>query len=117
MYRSACADNRLDETCSQTNTLKLMGHVSQIASRATTPSVAVRLNSSALLDVLSVVCRRVRVSAGPTGLGQMVLVVEDDGPGLPAEQRDAALQRGMRMDETTPGSGLGLSIVVELTRA
>ena len=61
--------------------------------------------------------RRVRVSAGPTGLGQMVVVVEDDGPGLPEEQREAALQRGARMDETTPGSGLGLSIVVELTRA
>jgi signal transduction histidine kinase len=61
--------------------------------------------------------RRVRVSAGATGLGQMVVVVEDDGPGLPEDQREAALQRGMRMDETTPGSGLGLSIVVELTRA
>lgn len=61
--------------------------------------------------------RRVRISAGPTGLGQMVVVVEDDGPGLPADQREAALERGARMDETTPGSGLGLSIVVELTRA
>ncbi|KQY80573.1 histidine kinase [Brevundimonas sp. Root1423] len=61
--------------------------------------------------------RRVRISAGPTGLGQMVVVVEDDGPGLPAEQREAALERGARLDETTPGSGLGLSIVVELTRA
>ena len=61
--------------------------------------------------------RQVRVSAGPTGLGQMVVVVEDDGPGLPEDQREAALQRGSRMDETTPGSGLGLSIVVELTRA
>lgn len=61
--------------------------------------------------------RLVRVSAGPTGLGQMVVVVEDDGPGLPEEQREAALLRGARMDETTPGSGLGLSIVVELIRA
>ncbi len=61
--------------------------------------------------------RRVRVSAGPTGLGQMVVVVEDDGAGLPEDQREAALLRGARMDETTPGSGLGLSIVVELTRA
>ncbi|HWQ87471.1 sensor histidine kinase [Brevundimonas sp.] len=60
---------------------------------------------------------RVRISAGPTGLGQMVVVVEDDGPGLPEDQREAALERGARLDETTPGSGLGLSIVVELTRA
>ncbi|WP_122466704.1 sensor histidine kinase [Brevundimonas lutea] len=60
---------------------------------------------------------RVRVSAGATGLGQMVVVVEDDGPGLPEDQREAALARGARMDEATPGTGLGLSIVEELTRA
>ena len=61
--------------------------------------------------------RRVRVSAGPTGLGQMVVVVEDDGPGIPEDQRDGALKRGTRMDEDTPGTGLGLSIVDELVRA
>jgi signal transduction histidine kinase len=47
----------------------------------------------------------------------MIAVVEDDGPGLPADQRDTALKRGTRMDEDTPGTGLGLSIVDELTRA
>ena len=61
--------------------------------------------------------RRVRISAGPSMPGQMVAVVEDDGPGLPADQRDTALKRGTRMDEATPGTGLGLSIVDELTRA
>lgn len=60
--------------------------------------------------------RRVRVSAGATGLGQMVVVVEDDGPGLPADRRDEVLKRGARLDEDAPGSGLGLSIVDELTR-
>jgi len=61
--------------------------------------------------------RRVRISAGASTPGQMVVVVEDDGPGLPADQRDAALKRGARMDEDTPGTGLGLSIVEDLTRA
>ena len=61
--------------------------------------------------------RRVRVSAGGSGLGQMIAVVEDDGPGLPADQRDGALKRGARMDENAPGSGLGLAIVDDLTRA
>jgi signal transduction histidine kinase len=45
------------------------------------------------------------------------LTVEDDGPGLPPDQRAAVLKRGARLDETAPGSGLGLSIVDELARA
>lgn len=61
--------------------------------------------------------RRVRVSAGTSLPGQMVAVIEDDGPGIPEEQRDAAVKRGTRMDEDTPGTGLGLSIVDELVRA
>ena len=39
--------------------------------------------------------------------------VGDDGPGLPAEKRAEALKRGQRIDETKPGSGLGLNIVNE----
>ena len=61
--------------------------------------------------------RRVRVVATPSGPGQMTVVVEDDGPGLPEDQRDEVLKRGARLDESAPGSGLGLSIVDELVRA
>lgn len=43
------------------------------------------------------------------------LVVDDDGPGLTTAQREAVRQRGRRLDETKPGSGLGLSIVRELS--
>jgi signal transduction histidine kinase len=45
------------------------------------------------------------------------VVVEDDGDGLAAEQRGEVLRRGARLDESAPGSGLGLSIVDELARA
>ena len=42
------------------------------------------------------------------------VMIEDDGPGLPADLRVAALTRGQRLDETKPGSGLGLAIVNDL---
>jgi signal transduction histidine kinase len=42
------------------------------------------------------------------------IVVDDDGPGLSPQQREQVARRGRRLDETKPGSGLGLSIVVEL---
>jgi signal transduction histidine kinase len=37
--------------------------------------------------------------------------IEDDGPGIPAEERDAIFQRGARLDTGKPGTGLGLAIV------
>jgi len=61
--------------------------------------------------------RRVRVRAMPTDgkrHGSVDITVEDDGPGLPEGARVEALRRGKRLDETVPGSGLGLSIVEEL---
>jgi signal transduction histidine kinase len=42
------------------------------------------------------------------------IIVDDDGPGLSPAQREQVALRGQRLDETKPGSGLGLSIVVEL---
>jgi signal transduction histidine kinase len=42
------------------------------------------------------------------------IIIDDDGPGLNPGQRDQVARRGLRLDETKPGSGLGLSIVLEL---
>ena len=46
----------------------------------------------------------------------VVFFIDDDGPGLPKERRSEATRRGRRLDETKPGSGLGLSIVVDLAQ-
>lgn len=48
--------------------------------------------------------------------GKLRITVDDDGRGLPEEAREAVLDRGVRLDERTPGSGLGLSIVRDLAR-
>src|SRR5947209_118156 len=45
------------------------------------------------------------------------IIVDDDGPGLAPEEREEATRRGRRLDETKPGSGLGLSIVSDLAAA
>lgn len=47
----------------------------------------------------------------------LTLYVEDNGPGLPEEQMEKALQRWVRMDEKTPGSGLGLNIVGDIANS
>jgi signal transduction histidine kinase len=60
---------------------------------------------------------RVRVTAAPIAADRLSLIIEDNGAGLPADQRDEVLKRGARLDENAPGSGLGLSIVDELARA
>lgn len=56
----------------------------------------------------------VRLESRP---GAWCLVVDDDGPGVAAARRAEVLARGVRLDESVPGSGLGLHIVLELATA
>jgi two-component system sensor histidine kinase PhoQ len=44
------------------------------------------------------------------------IVVEDDGPGVPADERMHILERGARLDERVSGQGIGLSVVKELAQ-
>ena len=42
--------------------------------------------------------------------------VEDDGPGIPAEEREGIFDRGARLDTGKPGTGLGLAIVRDVAQ-
>lgn len=55
----------------------------------------------------------VRVRARRVG-SDVELLVSDDGPGLPAEGASELGKRGLRLDESTDGSGLGISIAREI---
>ena len=69
-----------------------------------------------LLDNACKWCRgrvRLTVTADPAAgpRERLSLVIEDDGPGISAEDRARVLQRGVRADESVPGHGLGLAMV------
>ncbi len=72
-----------------------------------------------LLENACIWCKKkVRILATFEPSGQsLMLSIEDDGPGLDAARFAEVLKRGARLDESVPGSGLGLSIVDELVRA
>lgn len=49
--------------------------------------------------------------------GTLRLTVSDDGPGIPADGMEVIAERGMRLDEATEGTGIGLAIVKEIADA
>ena len=52
-----------------------------------------------------------------TDVPKLIVTIDDDGPGLSAADRAKLGKRGVRLDESKPGSGLGLSIVAELAQS
>jgi signal transduction histidine kinase len=59
----------------------------------------------------------IRVALDGSGSAPQV-IVEDNGPGIPADKREIVLGRRVRLDEARnfPGSGLGLSLVAAVTK-
>ncbi len=69
-------------------------------------------------NLLDNACRfarsRIVVTAREDG-GNVVVTIDDDGPGLDPALRASVIRRGVRADESAHGSGLGLAIVRDLT--
>lgn len=60
----------------------------------------------------------VRIGASATNRRPgLVLMVEDDGPGIPEDKIALVLQRGVRGDERVQGHGIGLAIVQDIVRS
>ncbi|MFV3308329.1 ATP-binding protein [Pseudomonas sp. NY15181] len=85
------------------------------------PGFALPLERGALLEMLGnllenayrLCLTKVRVSARKQGRF-VELVVEDDGPGVPASQRERILKRGERLDAQHPGQGIGTAVVKDI---
>jgi signal transduction histidine kinase len=94
---------------------------------ATGPSVYAGTNAEELRRVLAnLVDNAVRHARSAVSLevhtegGHAVLTVADDGPGIPADERERVFERFARLDDARDrdagGTGLGLAIVRELVR-
>ena len=57
--------------------------------------------------------KQVRISL-VENLDGIELCIEDDGPGVPPDQRARILQRGERLDRQHPGQGIGLAVVKDI---
>ena len=83
-----------------------------------------RMDESDLLEILGNLidnaCKygsqQVRIEAIQQ-LDTIVLCIEDDGAGLKTEQLDKMLTRGMRLDQTQEGQGIGLAVVNDIVDA
>lgn len=84
-------------------------------------SIKLHAEEAALLELfgnlLENACRlcfsTVKVSANVTEQ-EVVLLIEDDGPGVPLAKRQSVLQRGVRGDSLNPGQGIGLAVVQDI---
>lgn len=56
---------------------------------------------------------KIQVTASGAG-EQLIIVVDDDGPGVPPQLRQSILARGARADMTKPGQGIGLAIAKDI---
>jgi len=58
-----------------------------------------------------------RIAIRGERVGNTVVIIEDDGPGIAAQLRSEVLNRGTRADRLRPGQGIGLAMVQELLEA
>jgi two-component system, OmpR family, sensor histidine kinase PhoQ len=89
-----------------------------------TPDLYCRFNEADLIEIIGNLldnafkwCDKKVEVQGYKDRQQLILRVLDDGPGVSTEHTQHILQRGGRVDESTPGHGIGLSVVVEIVEA
>jgi signal transduction histidine kinase len=79
--------------------------------------IAFRGDHADLYEVLgNIIENACKFSRSRVSIGHLdgAIVIEDDGPGIPESRRADVLKRGARLDETTPGTGIGLAVASDI---
>lgn len=67
-----------------------------------------------LLENAYRLCASQIVITGQSTGSEVIVKLEDDGPGVPVSKRQMVLQRGVRGDSLNPGQGIGLAVVQDI---
>jgi two-component system sensor histidine kinase PhoQ len=70
-----------------------------------------------LLDNAFKWCRNRVIVGAHTDAVSLTLSIQDDGPGIHPSGAEKILQRGVRIDESTPGHGIGLAVTADIVEA
>lgn len=71
-------------------------------------------NSQVTCSVDEILAEKRGSKSREAAVSMLSIMIDDDGPGLSKSEQKEVRKRGKRLDETKPGSGLGLSIVTDL---
>jgi signal transduction histidine kinase len=111
--------HELYEVVAEERGLVLQAHISESAEVVGDRDLLFQVVTNLLDNAIKYVPRGGTVSLGLRLTDNAVeLSVADNGPGVPADQRDKVVQRSYRLERSraTPGSGLGLSLVAAVAR-
>ncbi|MDD5276452.1 MAG: ATP-binding protein [Methylovulum sp.] len=103
---------------------KVYRHKNVTLSNQIDPSLQFRCDEADLMEILGNLldnaCKWCRSQVEILGFNDgkcLIISVHDDGPGISQEDLAHILQRGGRADESTPGNGLGLSVVADIVES
>lgn len=88
------------------------------------PGLTIRMDAQDIEEVLGNLldnalkwCRSAMALTARKRPDGIEVMIEDDGPGIPAADRAEAMRSGARLDTSKPGTGLGLAIASDLLQA
>ena len=113
--------NPYQELTALSQLLKNVYSEKQLQIKITAPDLLIHYDREDLLELignlLDNACKWAvhTISITITFSNKLVITIEDDGPGINNQNAQLLTQRGLRLDETVDGHGLGLAIVRDIT--
>jgi signal transduction histidine kinase len=121
--RTQSAFNPQDEIISLAQLLKNIYAEKQLVIKVSAPDVLIHFDREDLLEMignlLDNACKwaKHQVSVEISVSSMLTISVADDGPGCSEADTEFLIQRGLRLDESIQGHGLGLAIVFDIVNS